>query len=102
MTESPRPLWNSPVAAALISAMLGAFGAFTTDRVTQSTATGSTQARIEAMDSKVRDIEATLRDTQARYVSKDEFTQFLGQISDMKSDIREIKDALRTDDRKPR
>jgi hypothetical protein len=74
MDAEPRPIWNSPVAATLVGALLGTFGTITTFRVTQADVNGQNTARIEALQ---------------------------GQVADMKQDIREIRDSLRADRTRP-
>jgi hypothetical protein len=85
-TSTTQRLFTGPIAAAVISALLGVLGGMTADRV----AIGSSEARIEILEARQHDMET-------RYVSKDEFSQFLGQIADMKQDLRDIKDSLRRD-----
>lgn len=90
---SPIPaskIFTGPIAAALISALLGVLGGMGADRV----AIGVSDAKIEAVNARLHD----LAEQQQRYVSKDEFLQFESQIQDMKADIRDIRDALRTSD----
>jgi hypothetical protein len=87
MSETPRPIWNSPVAGAVVAAFLAAFGTYCTERATSAGTTGAMAARIEVLEAREHDIEN-------RYVTKDEFEQFLAQIADMKGDLREIKESL--------
>lgn len=94
---SPTPaskIFTGPIAAAIVSALLGVLGGMGADRV----AIGVSDAKIEAVNSRVHE----LAEQQQRYVSKDEFLQFGAQIQDMKADIRDIRDALRSDSPRPR
>jgi hypothetical protein len=91
--QPTRPLWNGPVAATLIGALIGTFGTLTTFRVSQADVNGGNAARIEALSKKLDDTNARLGD----FVSKDAFTQFEGQVADIKQDIRDIKESLAGD-----
>lgn len=85
--NAPAKLFTGPIAAAIVSAILGAFGGMTADRV----AIGSSEARIEAVNSRVHE----LSEQQNRAVTRDEFGELETQIGDMKADIREIRNSLR-------
>lgn len=89
---SPTPaskIFTGPIAGAIIAALLGVLGGMGADRV----AIGVSDAKIEAINVRLHE----LGEQQQKYVSKDEFVQFESQIADMKADIRDIRDALRTD-----
>jgi hypothetical protein len=85
-TTTTQRLFTGPIAAALISALLGVLGGMAADRV----AIGSSEARIQILEAREHDMET-------RFVSKDEFQQFLAQIADIKQDLRDIKGTLRRD-----
>jgi hypothetical protein len=92
MSPAPSPttkLFTGPIAAAIVSALLGVLGGMTADRV----AIGVSDAKLEAVSQRVTELSTQ----QSHYVSKDEFIQFESQITDMKADIRDIRDSLRRD-----
>lgn len=81
---TPHRIITGPIGAAVLSGLIGLFSGMTADRV----AIGNSTARIEMLEARQRDMET-------RYVSKDQFDQFLAEIADMKQDLRDIKDSLR-------
>lgn len=87
-TTIEKPIWNSPVAAAILAAVLSAFATITADRVATAATAGSISARVELLESREHDLET-------RYPTKDEFAQLEARITDLKTDLREIEQTLR-------
>ena len=87
-----RSPFQHPLFIGVVCTVLGLAGGGFSDRIVSEGRAAGTVARLDAREHSITD----LKTAQQTFVSRNEFAQFQAQITDIKADLREIKQSLLT------